>query len=172
MAESMQAIAPLEKRGYQSLIQPQEDNLATAPISTDAPETPAEGPDLAELTAEIVSAYVSHNPLSAHQLPEVITAVGTTLREKAAGGRAEPAEQQEPAVPIKKSVTRDAIVCLECGKKFRSIRRHLSNAHGLEPTEYRAKWGLPRDYPLTAPSYAERRSELAKSIGLGRKSKK
>lgn len=124
--------------------------------------------DLAELTAEIVSAYVSHNTLSPAQLPEVIASVGATLREKASGS-AEAVEAQEPAVPVKKSVTRDAIICLECGKKFRSLRRHLNNAHDLDPAEYRAKWDLPRDYPLTAPSYAERRSELAKSIGLGRK---
>ena len=146
--------------------------MATAPMTTDAPGAPSAGPDLSELTAEIVSAYVAHNPLSAAQLPEVITAVGTTLRQKTSGARPAPVEEREPAVPIKKSVTRDAIICLECGKKFRSIRRHLMNAHGLEPTEYRAKWGLPRDYPLTAPSYAERRSELAKSIGLGRKGTK
>jgi predicted transcriptional regulator len=158
--------------GLPKRIHSEEDTLATAPMPTDAPAAPSGSPDLAELTAEIVSAYVAHNPLSAAQLPEVITAVGTTLREKVAGGQPEPVEEQEPAVPIKKSVTRDAVICLECGKRFRSIRRHLSNAHGLEPAEYRAKWGLPRDYPLTAPSYAERRSELAKSIGLGRKAKK
>lgn len=145
--------------------------MAATPFPTAASEMSPDRLEIAELTAEIVSAYVSHNPLSAAQLPEVISAVGASLREKISGAAPESTQAKEPAVPVKKSVTRDAIICLECGKRFRSIRRHLNNAHDLDPAEYRAKWDLPRDYPMTAPSYAERRSELAKSAGLGRKGK-
>ena len=128
----------------------------------------AQQPDaaLVDLTADIVSAYVSHNTISPAQLPELIKGVSAALK----GQRPQPKpEPQKPAVPIRRSVAPDAITCLECGKKFKSIRRHLRNAHELEPAEYRQKWGLPRDYPMTAPSYAERRSELAKASGLGRK---
>lgn len=145
--------------------------MAITPFQMDASDVSPESLDIMELTAEIVSAYVSHNPLSAAQLPDVITAVGAALRERASGSATQPVEAREPAVPVKKSITRDAVICLECGKKFRSIRRHLQNAHSLNPAQYRARWDLPGDYPLTAPSYTERRSELAKSIGLGRRGK-
>jgi predicted transcriptional regulator len=124
---------------------------------------------IADLTTTIVSAYVSNNNVPPAQLPEIIGAVSSALRERMAGPAEPQPEPQEPAVPIRRSVTREEIVCLECGKKFKSIRRHLQNAHGLEPKEYRQKWGLRPDYPMTAPAYAERRSELAKSIGLGQK---
>jgi predicted transcriptional regulator len=130
---------------------------------------PGQAADLVDLTANIVCAYVSHNTISAAQLPELIANVSSALRANASGPAEPEPEPQKPAVSIRRSVTPDEIVCLECGKGFKSIRRHLANAHGLEPGEYRQKWGLPKDYPMTASSYAERRSVLAKSIGLGRK---
>jgi predicted transcriptional regulator len=125
--------------------------------------------DVIDLTAGIVSAYVSHNTVSAAQIPELIAIVSSALRATLPGPEQPEPEPQKPAVPIRRSVTPEEIVCLECGRRFRSIRRHLRSAHGLEPADYRAKWGLARDYPLTAPNYAERRSALAKQIGLGRK---
>jgi predicted transcriptional regulator len=133
----------------------------------DQPDQAGEA-DLVELTTSIVSAYVSHNTISPGQLPELIQGVSDSLR--ALSGPAEPEpEPQTPAVPIRRSVQPDAITCLECGKTFKSIRRHLGTAHGLTPEEYRQKWALSREYPLTAPAYAEQRSALAKSLGLGRK---
>jgi predicted transcriptional regulator len=124
---------------------------------------------LAHLTADIVSAYVSHNNIPAAQVPELIGNVSSALRAKVSGPAQPEPEPQEPAVPIRRSVKPDEIICLECGKKFKSIKRHLKNAHDLEPNEYRQKWGLAKDYPMVAPNYAEARSALAKSIGLGRK---
>jgi predicted transcriptional regulator len=124
--------------------------------------------DLVELTTSIVSAYVSHNTISPGQLPELIQAVSGSLRGLSRPAEPEP-EPQTPAVPIRRSVQPDAITCLECGKTFKSIRRHLRNAHGLEPNEYRQKWGLKADYPMVTPNYAEQRSAMAKAIGLGRK---
>ncbi len=125
--------------------------------------------NLSELTADIVSAYVSNNNVRAEDLATLISEVHSALK-KAPNGKAEPApEPQEPAVPIKKSVTPDYIISLESGQKFKSLKRHLMNSYGMTPDEYRAKWGLPRDYPMVAPNYAKSRSELAKTMGLGRK---
>jgi predicted transcriptional regulator len=121
-----------------------------------------------DLTTEIVSAYVSNNNIPPAQLPELIASVSSALGQLSRPEEPQP-EPQKPAVPVRRSVKPDEITCLECGKKFKSIRRHLASAHGLEPTAYRRKWGLPAAYPMTAPNYAERRSQLAKSIGLGRK---
>jgi len=126
---------------------------------------------LAYLAAEIVSSYVESNALPRSELPELIGRVYGALAQ-AAGGGAELAPERAPpapAVPIRKSVAQDHIVCLEDGLKFKSIKRHLASKHGLTPEQYRQRWGLARDYPITAPAYAEARSELAKRIGLGRK---
>ena len=124
--------------------------------------------ELAELTADIVSAYVSNNPLPVSGLPDVIASVHASL--SGLGTPIPPvAEPQTPAVNPKKSVTADFIICLEDGKKFKSLKRHLSTDFGLTPDAYRTKWNLPHDYPMTAPNYAAQRSQLAKSIGLGRK---
>ncbi len=124
-----------------------------------------------ELTAHIVSAYVSGNPMPVGALPALISQIyGALTRLGAAGTPPEP-EALKPAVPIKKSVTADYIISLEDGKKFKSLKRHLSTHYGLTPDEYRAKWGLPADYPMVAPKYAAARSELAKASGLGRKPK-
>jgi predicted transcriptional regulator len=121
------------------------------------------------MTAEVVSAYASNNLLAPAQLSEVINTVFTTFAglEKA-GGEAR-AEMQRPAVPIRKSVTPDYIICLEDGKKLKMLKRHLRSTYNMTPDEYRAKWGLPPDYPMVAPNYAAQRSDFAKKIGLGRK---
>lgn len=126
---------------------------------------------LTELTTEIVSAYVSNNPIAASQLPDLITSTFQCVSGlSAAPGNQEP-EQKDPAVSIKKSIRDDHLVCLECGKKFKSLKRHLMSHHGLSPDDYRTRWNLKSDYPMVAPAYAERRSKLAKEIGLGRKPK-
>jgi predicted transcriptional regulator len=121
------------------------------------------------IAAEIVAAYVSNNSVAAADLPALIGDVHSALVRIAKGPIAPaPVEAKPiPAVPIKKSVTPDFIVCLEDGQKFRSLRRHLSAKYGMTPDEYRAKWGLPDDYPVTAPNYAAQRSALAKASGLG-----
>ncbi|MCV0393888.1 MAG: MucR family transcriptional regulator [Rhizobiaceae bacterium] len=121
------------------------------------------------LAADIVSAYVANNPVPAADLPALIGDVHRSLT-LLSNGQAEPqAEAKTPAVPVKKSVQQDYVVCLEDGQKFKSLKRHLSSHHGLTPDEYRAKWGLPADYPMVAPSYAAARSAFAKTMGLGRK---
>lgn len=126
--------------------------------------------ELVELTADLVSAYVSNNPVPVSDLPALVAQVHQSLKSLA--GAVEEAPQQEklaPAVPVRKSVTPDHIVCLEDGKKFKSLKRHLATHHGMTPEEYRAKWNLPADYPMVAPAYAAARSQLAKEMGLGRK---
>ncbi|MGE0502258.1 MAG: MucR family transcriptional regulator [Rhizobiaceae bacterium] len=125
---------------------------------------------LISLTADIVSAYVTKNQVSSSDLPSLIGQVHSSIASLAAGGPAV-REAPKPAVPVKKSVTPEYIVSLEDGRKFKSLKRHLGSAYGMTPDEYRAKWGLPADYPMVAPNYAAARSELAKSMGLGRKPK-
>ena len=123
-----------------------------------------------ELTSKIVSAYVSKNNLSVADLPGLIGSVRqalVSLTQPQAAAEA-PAELK-PAVAIKKSVTPDYIVCLEDGKKLKMLKRHLSSSYGMTPDEYRAKWGLGSDYPMVAPNYAKRRSDLALKLGLGRR---
>jgi predicted transcriptional regulator len=123
-----------------------------------------------ELTAEIVSAYVSNNPVPAGALPELIASVAASLSGLVNGAApAETVEPQKPAVPIKKSVTPDYIISLEDGRKFKSLKRHLQTSYGMTPDEYRAKWNLPTEYPMVAPNYSAVRSTMAKTIGLGRK---
>lgn len=125
--------------------------------------------ELAALTADIVSAFVSNNSVPVAGLSELIASVHQSLRGLTQPAAA-PVAELLPAVNPKKSVTPDFIVCLDDGKKFKSLKRHLSQL-GMTPNEYRAKWGLPSDYPMVAPNYAATRSALAKSIGLGRKAK-
>jgi predicted transcriptional regulator len=122
-----------------------------------------------DLTTSIVSAYVSHNSVRAADLPELIASVHSALAGLAgpAEAPAAAAAPPTPAVPIKKSVTDDYIICLEDGKKFRSLKRHIGTVYNLSPEQYREKWGLPRDYPMVAPAYSAIRSRLAKDIGLG-----
>ncbi|MER9181431.1 MucR family transcriptional regulator [Mesorhizobium sp. M0767] len=126
---------------------------------------------LIELTADVVSAYVSNNPVPVGDLPALIGQVHAALKGTVDNVSAEMPEALKPAVPIRKSVTPDYIISLEDGKKFKSLKRHLSTHYGLTPDEYRAKWGLPADYPMVAPNYAAARSALAKTMGLGRKPK-
>lgn len=123
---------------------------------------------LLQLTTEIVSAYVMNNPVPLASLPGLIADINSVIR--GLGGPAALPEPVElvPAVPIKKSITPDYLVSLEDGRKFKSLKRHLMAYHGLTPDEYRKKWSLPADYPMVAPGYAARRSEMAKGIGLGR----
>ena len=123
--------------------------------------------DLTSWTADIVSAYVAHNAISGDKLPDFIGSVYAALSRATTQGGEAPKEELKPAVPVKKSVTPEYIVCLEDGKKFKSLKRHLQSHYGLSPEEYRKKWGLPRDYPMVAPAYAAARSNLAKSMGLG-----
>ena len=119
------------------------------------------------LTAQIVSAHVSNNPITRDALPDLITQVYNTLMS--AGVEPVEPEKLQPAVPIKKSVFPDYIVCLEDGKKLKMLKRHLQTSYNMTPEQYRERWGLSHDYPMVAPKYAEHRSELAKKIGLGRK---
>jgi predicted transcriptional regulator len=126
---------------------------------------------LIELTADVVSAYVSNNPVPVGELPALIGQVHAALKGTVDNVSAEMPEALKPAIPIRKSVTPDYIISLEDGKKFKSLKRHLSTHYGLTPDEYRAKWDLPADYPMVAPNYAAARSTLAKSMGLGRKPK-
>ena len=120
-----------------------------------------------DLVAGIVAAYVGHNTIASNGLPALIASVHAAL---VGVGAVEPeAVPQEPAVPIRGSVKPDNIACLECGKRFKSLKRHLRTRHALTPDEYRAKWSLRPDYPMIAPTYAEARSRFAKAIGLGRK---
>ena len=132
----------------------------------------AEVPDneLLRMTADIVSAYVSKNVLPAQQIPEVINTIHSSLTGLITQPRETPAEPLKPAVPIRKSVTPEYIVCLEDGKKLKMLKRHLRSTYNMSPDEYRARWGLPPDYPMVAPNYAAQRSEFAKRIGLGRSS--
>lgn len=124
--------------------------------------------DTVSIAADIVAAYVSNNPLPVGELPKLIGDIHAAL--KGIGTPViEPVTKQEPAVSIKKSVTPDFIICLEDGKKFKSLKRHIGVHYNLSPSEYRQKWNLPADYPMVAPNYAATRSALAKSIGLGRK---
>ncbi|MEQ1769158.1 MAG: MucR family transcriptional regulator [Devosia sp.] len=129
--------------------------------------------DLIDLSTEIVSAYVSHNALSVNDLPKLIADVHSALR----GLRSNTApvamtEELKPAVSLKKSIAPDYLICLEDGKKFKSLKRHLRTHYDLSPEQYREKWGLPADYPMVAPNYSATRSRLAKDNGLGRKAGK
>ncbi|MFG1297176.1 MULTISPECIES: Ros/MucR family transcriptional regulator [Xanthobacter] len=130
-----------------------------------------QSPSHIDFTADIVAAYVSNNSVAAADLPALIESVHRALGQLGAPV-APPVEEQKPAVPVKKSVTPEYIVCLEDGKKFKSLKRHLRTSYGMTPDAYREKWGLPKDYPMVAPAYAAARSELAKNMGLGQSRKK
>jgi predicted transcriptional regulator len=139
---------------------PKEDNDVAEQTSTDMN-------DLITMTADVVAAYVAQNAIPSSELPALIQQIHATLQQVASGTQ-QPAEQPlTPAVPVKKSVTRDYIICLEDGKRFKSLKRHLRSSFNLSPEEYRKKWNLPYDYPMVAPNYAQTRSDLAKSMGLG-----
>lgn len=124
--------------------------------------------ELLEITTDIVASFVSNNPLPSSGLSELIATVHGTVLALAADEPAE-APRPDPAVPISKSITPDHIICLEDGRKLKMLKRYLRSRYDLTPEEYRARWGLPADYPMVAPNYAKRRSAFAKEIGLGRK---
>ena len=124
--------------------------------------------DILKLATEIVAAYVSNNPIPVSEVPAMIKSVHGTLGSLVGVSPSEVQTAQRPAIPIKRSITPDYIVCLEDGKKLKMLKRYLRSNFNLTPEEYRAKWGLPADYPMVAPNYAAQRSEFAKKIGLGR----
>src|SRR4051794_38604947 len=132
-----------------------------------------ESVNISELAADIVSAFVSKNSVTVDELTTLIANVHRALQAIQTGEAHETASpataKQNPAVPIKKSVTPDYIISLEDGVRYKSLKRHLATKHGLTPQAYREKWGLPRDYPMVAPNYSDRRSSMAKILGLGRK---
>ena len=128
----------------------------------------ATGGTYIELTAEIVSAYVSNNSVPAGDLSALINQVHAALTRVSSGQSELPSEPLKPAISVKKSIAPDYIVCLEDGKKLKMLKRYLRSRYNLSPDDYRAKWQLPPDYPMVAPNYAARRSEFAKKIGLGR----
>jgi predicted transcriptional regulator len=123
--------------------------------------------EIIEMTADIVSAYVGNNSVSANDLPSLIQSVHRALSGVTNGVEAIEVAPKEPAVPVKRSITPDYLVCLEDGRKFKSLKRHLRTKYNLSPEDYRAKWSLAKDYPMVAPNYAKARSDLAKQMGLG-----
>jgi predicted transcriptional regulator len=123
--------------------------------------------EIIEMTADIVAAYVGANSVAAGDLPSLIQSVHRALSSVASGAEAAEAAPKEPAVPVKKSITPDYLICLEDGRKFKSLKRHLRTKYNMSPEDYRAKWSLAKDYPMVAPNYAKARSELAKQMGLG-----
>src|SRR6201993_3668349 len=133
--------------------------------------SPDQGNDLLALTTEIVAAHVSNNTVSVGDLPQLINQVYNSLANIGTVPPA-PAERPQPAVPVKKSVYPDYIVCLEDGKKLKMLKRHLKTAYNMTPEGYRERWGLPTDYPMVAPNYARQRSRLAKEIGLGTRARR
>ena len=133
-----------------------------AAFETDMKET------LITLTSDIVAAHVSNNDVSVDQVPALISSIYSALAGLGSESEAEEATP-EPAVSVRSSVKKDHLVCLDCGKKMKMLKRHISTEHDMSPADYRARWNLPADYPMVAPDYAETRRDLAKKIGLGRK---
>src|SRR5881398_2241772 len=129
--------------------------------------TDASGKSPVELTASIVSAYLSNNPTQASEIPNLISQVHAALLRVSTGRADTPLEPAKPAVSVKKSITPEYLVCLEDGKKFKSLKRHLRTQYNMTPEQYREKWSLAPDYPMVAPNYAAARSNLAKQMGLG-----
>ena len=123
--------------------------------------------EIIEMTADIVAAYVGANSVATTDLPALIQSVHRALTGVATGGEVAEAAPREPAVPVKKSITPEFLVCLEDGRKFKSLKRHLRTKYNMSPEDYRSKWNLAKDYPMVAPNYAKARSELAKQMGLG-----
>ncbi len=125
--------------------------------------------DIMRMAVDVIAAYLSKNQVASTQIPEVINSVFASLNDLEGPEPEQVIEPQKPAVSVRKSVTPDYIVCLEDGKKLKMLKRHLQTTYKMTPDEYRAKWGLPSDYPMVAPNYAKQRSDFAKQIGLGRK---
>jgi len=133
---------------------------------------PTTNPDLLALATQIVSAHLSNNQMPTEDIPAFIQKVYKTLSNVNGEGGTIASERPQPAVPIKRSITPDYIICLEDGKKLKMLKRHLKSAYNMSPEEYRERWGLPADYPMVAPNYANQRSVLAKGIGLGKRGRK
>ena len=162
MALTTSARSPTDQQNLGEAIMQDDD------ITIDSTKLPV--PSTAALTARIAAAYLTHNSASVSDLPVIIRSIHSALRSAGSPIPEPVAEKPVPAVPVKKSITADHIVCLEDGKKLKMLKRHLATTYGLTPDEYRAKWGLPPDYPMTAPNYAAQRSAFAKATGLGRQS--
>ncbi|PHS21878.1 MAG: transcriptional regulator [Robiginitomaculum sp.] len=137
---------------------------------TDTPETSPEPNENIQMTTDIIASYVSNNAVTADELPALIRSVHTAMSDLSAPAATQ--IKQKPAVPISRSITEDYMICLEDGAKLKMLKRYLRTRYSLTPDEYRQKWRLPADYPMVAPSYARRRSTLAKEIGLGKGSRK
>ncbi len=137
-------------------------------MADSAPDNPQQS-QLLRMTTEVVAAYLGNNTIPTTQIPEVIKSVYTSLHSLDVNGDEAKQPTQKPAVPAKKSITPDYIICLEDGKKLKMLKRYLRTTYGLSPDEYRAKWSLGPDYPMVAPNYAKQRSAFAKQIGLGRR---
>ncbi|MEI6281141.1 MAG: MucR family transcriptional regulator [Alphaproteobacteria bacterium] len=127
---------------------------------------------IVEMTTNIVAAYVGNNVVSTADLPALIQSIHRALTGVVAGGEVKEVAPKEPAVPLKRSITPDFLICLEDGRKFKSLKRHLRTKYNMSPEDYRAKWGLPKEYPMVAPNYARARSDLAKQMGLGQGGRK
>jgi predicted transcriptional regulator len=123
--------------------------------------------EIIEMTAEIVAAYVENNTISTTDLPDLIQSVHRALNSISSGAETVETAPKEPAVPVRRSITPEYLICLEDGRKFKSLKRHLRTKYNMSPEDYRGKWGLPKDYPMVAPNYAKARSDLAKQMGLG-----
>jgi predicted transcriptional regulator len=128
--------------------------------------------EIIDMTTDIVAAYVGNNAVSTAELPALIQSVYRSLSGVVSGADAAEAAPKEPAVPVKRSITPDYLICLEDGRKFKSLKRHLRTKYNMSPEDYRAKWGLAKDYPMVAPNYARARSDLAKQMGLGQGGRK
>ncbi|MBU1325131.1 MAG: MucR family transcriptional regulator [Alphaproteobacteria bacterium] len=131
-----------------------------------------ENANLLEMTADMFSAYVSNNTVSPDGVAALIGTIHSTMTQLSTGAVEPEPENKEPAVPIRKSITPDYLICLEDGRKFKSLKRHLRTKYDMSPEDYRAKWGLAKDYPMVAPNYAKARSDLAKQMGLGQGGRK
>ena len=131
-----------------------------------------ENAQLLEMTADIVSAYVGNNNVQVTEVPGLISSIHAALSQISTGVVEVEPEVKEPAVSVRKSITPDFLICLEDGRKFKSLKRHLRTKYNISPEEYRAKWNLPKDYPMVAPNYAKARSDLAKQMGLGQGGRK
>jgi predicted transcriptional regulator len=131
-----------------------------------------ENANLLEMTADMFSAYVSNNTVSPDAVAALIGSIHATMTQLSTGAVEPEPENKEPAVPIRKSITADYLICLEDGRKFKSLKRHLRTKYDMSPEDYRAKWGLAKDYPMVAPNYAKARSDLAKQMGLGQGGRK
>ncbi len=127
---------------------------------------------IVDMTTDIVAAYVGNNVVSIADLPALIQSIHRALTGVVAGGEVKEVAPKEPAVPLKRSITPDFLICLEDGRKFKSLKRHLRTKYNMSPEDYRAKWGLPKEYPMVAPNYARARSDLAKQMGLGQGGRK